>query len=80
MQFKQTKDYYQHGIITGFVAIKDGSRPGNWLLSMTGKDDQSWTLKTTREKQKSFVSLDSLIKEVERITGDIESLTINPQN
>lgn len=69
MQLKTARDYYKHGIITNFVAVKES--PDNWFLSITGKKDEIWKLKTAKNETKYFSSVDTLVKEVERITGGI---------
>jgi len=78
MQLKKAKEYYELGIISEFSAVKNEKRPGYWLLSIKGKEDRTWTLKTARNEEKDYSSLDSLVNEVERIVGkNIESLPIN---
>lgn len=78
MQIKKAKEYFELGAITGFHAVRDPVQPGNWILSITGKEHRDWTLQTAKNETKSFSSMDSLIKEVERIAGRVSSLKITP--
>jgi len=69
MQLNKAREFYKHKLITNFVAVK--ATPDNWFLSIIGKKDEVWKLKTAKNETKYFSSLDSLIKEVERITGGV---------
>lgn len=75
--YNQARGYVQHGIFTGFIAVKDAGQPGNWLLVMTKTNGEPSVLNNSHNKPKSFASLDSLVKEVERIVGEVKDLTIN---
>lgn len=78
MQLKDAKAYFELGVITGFDAVRDPLQPSNWLLIISGKEERSWTLETQKKEEKSFSTLDSLVNEVERITGRVSSLKIKP--
>lgn len=77
MKIKQAKEYYELGVITGFDAVRDPLKPGNWLLAISGKEGRSWTLQTAHTGDKSFAKMDTLIGEVEDITGRVSSLHIS---
>ena len=77
MKLKAAKDYYEMGVLTGFDAVRDPMVPGAWLLAISGKEGHSWTLRTALGKDKSFSSLDTLIGQVEEITGRVSSFHIN---
>lgn len=74
MKIKQAKEYYELGVLTGFSTARDIA-PGCWLLVIEGKEGRSWTLETAQGKPKIFASLDTLVKEVEGITGRVSSLS-----
>jgi hypothetical protein len=77
MKLKQAKEYFDLGVLTGFDAVRDPLRPGSWLLSISGKDGRNWTLQTALGHERSFSSLDTLIGQVEDITGRVSSFHIN---
>ena len=76
MKIKQAKEYYSLGILTGFDAVRDPLKPGNWMLVVIGEEGRSWTLATATGEVKSFAKLDTLVGEVESIAGHIGSLHI----
>ena len=75
MKVKQAKEYYELGILTGFYAVRDPMTTG-WLLEVVGKQDRSWTLQTAKGEPKTFSSLDTLVGEIESITGRVSSLHV----
>jgi hypothetical protein len=77
IKIKQAKEYYELGVLTGFDAVRDPLKPGAWLLVVSGKDGRSWTMNTALNKVKSFASLDTLIDEIESITGRVGSLHVS---
>lgn len=76
MQIQQAKEYFELGVVTGFCAVRDPLVSGNWMLVVAGKEGNSWTLQTALGKVKSFASLDTLVKQVEGISGRVTSLDI----
>lgn len=76
MKIKQAREYFELGVITGFDAVRDPLKPGNWLLVISGKEGRSWTLNTAKNEERSFASLDTLIGDIEDITGRVSSLHI----
>lgn len=77
MKIKNAKEYYELGVLTGFDAVRDPLASSAWILSISGKDGRSWTLETAKGDVKSFSSLDTLVGEVESITGRVSSFHIN---
>jgi hypothetical protein len=77
IKIKQAKEYYELGVLTGFDAVRDPLKPGAWLLVVSGKDGRSWTMNTALNKVKSFASLDTLVDEIESITGRVSSLHVS---
>ena len=75
MKIKQAKEYFDLGVLTGFAAVRDPMTTG-WLLAIEGKEGRSWTLKTALGSVKSFASLDTLVGEIEGITGRVSTLHI----
>lgn len=76
MKINQAKEYYELGVLTGFGAVHD-IKPGNWLLVIEGKDGRRWTLQTAKGEAKSFASLDTLVGEIEKITGRVSSISVS---
>lgn len=76
MKLKEAKDYYELGVLTGFDAVRDPMTTG-WLLAISGKQGRSWTLETALGGDKSYATLDSLVTEIERITGRVSSLHVS---
>lgn len=76
MKIKQAKEYYEDGMITGFDAVRDPLMTGGWLLSISGKQGKSWTFETALGEPRSFSKLDTLVGQVEAITGRVSSLHI----
>lgn len=78
MNIKKAKEYFELGVLTGFDAVRDPLKPGNWMLVISGKEGRSWTLHTAlgKGKEKTFASLDTLVGEIEEITGRVSSLSI----
>lgn len=76
MKIKQAKEYFEDGMITGFDAVRDSMVPGGWLLVIEGKQGRSWTFATALGEPRSFSKLDTLIGQVESITGRVDSLHI----
>lgn len=77
MKLKQAREYFELGAISGFDAVRDPTRPGYWMLSITySKGRNDTTLETALGDTKSFATLDTLVKEVAGITGRVSSLKI----
>lgn len=76
MILKQAKEYYELGVITGFSAVRDPLVDSQWMLVIEGKEGRSWTLQTALKVEKSYVSLDTLMGEVENIAGRVSSFSI----
>lgn len=74
MKIKDAREYYELGILRGFYAVRDPLVSGSWLLCIEGENERSWTLQTAKGGVKSFSSLDTLVGEIESITGRVSSL------
>ena len=77
MKIKQAKDYYELGVLTGFDAIKDPINEGQWLLVIVGKDGRSWTTQTSLGEPRSYAKLDTLVSDIEWISGRVSSLHVS---
>lgn len=77
MKKKQAIDYFNDGMITGFDAVRDPMVPGCWLLVISGRNGKSWTYQTALGESKSFSKLDTLIGEIEAISGRVSSLKVS---
>lgn len=77
MKIKQAKEYYDDGMITGFDAVRDPLSVDGWLLVISGKNDRSWTFQTALGGARSFSKLETLVNQVEAITGRVSSLYIS---
>ena len=75
MKIKDAKEYYELGVLIGFDAVRDPMAPG-WLLVVSGREGRSWTLETALGGSKVYSTLDSLVVEIERITGRVTSLHV----
>jgi hypothetical protein len=75
MKINTAKEYYALNVLTGFDAVRDPLSKG-WLLSISGKEGRCWTLQTALGITKSYATLDSLVAEIERITGRVSSLNV----
>lgn len=76
MQIKQAKEYFELGIITGFEVVRLAMGGDTWTLLINGKEGRSWMLETQLGETKKFASLDTLVRQIEDITGRVQSLTI----
>lgn len=77
MKIKQAKEYYEMDVLTGFDAIKDPEHQGNWLLVIGGKDGRSWTAQTSLGESKSYARLETLISDIEAISGRVSALRVS---
>ncbi len=76
MQIKQAKEYFELGIITGFEVVRLAMGGDTWTLIINGKEGRTWMLETQLRETKKFSSLDTLVRQVEDITGRLQALTI----
>jgi hypothetical protein len=76
MKIATAKEYYELNVLTGFDAVRDPLSHG-WLLSISGKEGRCWTLQTALGATKTYSTLDSVVVEVQRITGRVSSLHIH---
>lgn len=76
MKIKQAKEYYELGVLTSFDVIKDALNPGCWLLVIGGKEDRSWTAHTSLGEVKSYARLETVITDIETISGVVSNLHI----
>lgn len=77
MKIKQAKEYFDDGMITGFDAVRDPLNPGGWLLVVNGRNGRSWTFQTALGEDRSFSKIDTLIGQIESITGRVSSLHVS---
>lgn len=78
MKIKQAKELNDFGVLKGFDAVRDPmSEAGGWLLAIEGKDGKCYTLETSMGQPKVFSKLETLISDVESITGRVSSLHIS---
>lgn len=69
MDMQKARDFFEVGAIVSFGAVRNPMGKG-WLLSVKGKGmNDTWTLMTALGKPKVFSSLDTLVGQVEQITG-----------
>lgn len=76
MKIKQAKEYFELDVLTGFDAIKDPLNEGNWLLVIGGKNGRSWTAQTSLGETKSYARLDTLVSDIEAISGRVSCLNV----
>ena len=75
MNVKQAREYFEMGVIAGFEVVRVPMSK-DWLLSVVGRDGKSWILQTALKQDKAFSSLDTLISEIEGITGRVSGFTV----
>lgn len=78
MNIKQARDYFSVGVVRGFRAVRSpmkNSRSWNLIITTVAGD---FYLDTARAGEKTFLSMDTLIGEVEKITGRVSDVVINP--
>lgn len=76
MQLKQAKEYFELGVITGFEVVRLAMGGDAWTLIIQGKEGRTWMLETQLGKTKQFASLDTLVGQVQEITGRVQGLNI----
>ena len=76
MKIKQAKEYYELDVLTDFDAIRDPLNEGNWLLVIGGKNGRSWTAQTSLGETKSYARLDTLVSDIEAISGRVSCLNV----
>ena len=76
MKIKQAKEYYEMDVLTDFDAIRDPLNEGNWLLVIGGKNGRSWTAQTSVGETKSYARLDTLVSDIETISGRVSCLNV----
>jgi len=76
VQLKQAKEYFELGVITGFEVVRLAMGGDTWTLIIQGKEGRTWMLETQLGKTKQFASLDTLIGQVQEITGRVQGLNI----
>ena len=77
MKLQQAKDFYELGVITSINAL-EAPYPLGWKLSFLIKDGRRMMLETALGREKTFASFDTLIGEVQEITGkNVKSLQLN---
>ena len=76
MKIKQAKEYYEMDVLTDFDAIRDPLHEGNWLLVIGGKNGRSWTAQTSLGEAKSYARLDTLVSDIEAISGRVACLNV----
>lgn len=76
MKIKQAKEYYELDVLTDFDAIRDPLNEGHWLLVIGGKNGRSWTAQTSLGETKSYARLDTLVSDIEAISGRVACLNV----
>jgi len=76
MQIFLAKYRFNDGAIKGFTAIKAVLEAG-WMIELDMKDGTKQFIETARGDTKTYLKMDSLINDVERITGRVSSLILN---
>jgi len=77
MKIKQAKEYFHDGMVTGFYAVRDPLAASCWLMVIEGHGGKSWTLQTALGEPKSFASVDTLLGQIEDISGPVSSFRVN---
>jgi hypothetical protein len=78
MDLKHARDLYQADAVSGFFAVRydpGHGGPGElWSLRVWGRAARSWDITTALGKTKTYVTLDAVAKDVERISYRVMSV------
>ena len=76
MDLKIAKEFYKIGVLDEIFISRDVDESGKkcWILVLVSTKGQSWTLQTSSKKDKTFISLDTAVAEIEAICDRVSSL------
>lgn len=76
MELKQAKEYFGYGVIKSVCLVRDPLITGNWLICLVRSNGDSCGMTTAVKGEKTYSTLDSAMREIERITGRVSSFTV----
>ena len=77
MTIQKAREYYHQDIITRMDLARDPLTAGAWLICLSGKKGDYWTVKTARGVVKSYSNADSAIRDLERICDSVDNLIVS---
>jgi len=75
MNIKKAREYFELGVIQSLEALRSPMSSG-WLIQINGREGQSWVMQTALGSDKIYASLDTLMGEIEGITGRVTGFTV----
>ena len=75
MNIKKAREYFDLGVIQSFEVLRSPMSSG-WLIQVVGREGQTWVIQTALRSDKIYASLDTLIGEIENITGRVTGFTV----
>ena len=83
MDLKHARDLYEADGVSGFSAVRHEDGPfdtrDSWLLRVCGRGLRSWDITTALGHTKTYITLDAVAKDVERISHRVTSLRFEEQ-
>lgn len=76
MELKQAKDYWGYGVIESVGLMRDPLMDGNWLICLVRSNGDSCGMTTALKEEKTYSTLDSAMREIERITCRVSSFNV----
>ena len=77
MNIQAANTFFNLGVIYSFTVVRAPMSDGCWMITGNGKMGQ-FTITTVLDAHKCYSSLDSVVKDIERITGRVSSLVVAP--
>ena len=69
MKLSQAKEYFDLHLVTGFDVLLEPMQEGCYYLLVKGTVERSWVLDTALGQRKVYASSDSVLRDINRITG-----------
>jgi hypothetical protein len=77
MHIQAAKTFFNLGVIHAFTVVRAPMNDGCWMITGNGKMGL-FTITTALNSDKCYSSMDSVVKDIERITGRVSSFAISP--
>jgi len=75
MNIKKAREYFELGVIQSFEVFRAPMTTG-WLIQIVGKEGQTWVIQTALGVDKIYASLDTLVGEIQNITGRVTGFNV----
>lgn len=78
MNIKTAKDYYRDGLITCIDVLLEPMSDGCYFVSLGNRSTgRQWNLQTALGATKVYSTADSVLKDVQRITGAVHGFSVS---